>query len=255
MIRANQQEHMKLLQLPQRPKKQRKIGITSISDHGIPINLLQDYLNSYSCFIDIVKLGIGSALIEPQLKEKISIYKKNNVEVYFGGTLFEKYYLHNKILEYKNLLSECHVSSLEISSGIIDIPLKERISLVEQFRTDDFNVYAEVGKKDSTYDAAPSLWINEIKNFIEAGCCKVITEGRDFGTAGIYESQGSVRRGLIDEIVNKIDHKFIIFEAPTEKNQMYFINLLGSNVNLGNIEITKILILECQRLKLRYETF
>lgn len=102
---------------------------------------------------------------------------------------------------------------------------------------------------------AVSQWKNEMKQLLEAGCQYVITEGRDSGTAGIYEKNGNIKCNLINELVKDIDSRKIIFEAPTPKNQMYFIKEIGANVNLGNVKIHDVLVLEAQRCGLRSETF
>jgi phosphosulfolactate synthase len=101
----------------------------------------------------------------------------------------------------------------------------------------------------------PSLWIEELQSLLDAGARYVITEGRDSATAGIYRPSGEVREGLLEDILIALDHKRIIFEAPTPKTQMFFINLVGSDVNLGNVAISDLLLLETQRRALRYETF
>jgi phosphosulfolactate synthase len=83
----------------------------------------------------------------------------------------------------------------------------------------------------------------------------VITEGRDSGTSGIYEKNGTIKDGFIRELTEAIDYKRIIFEAPTPRQQMDFINEIGANVNLGNVKLTDVLVLEAQRCGLRSETF
>ena len=47
----------------------------------------------------------------------------------------------------------------------------------------------------------------------------------------------------------------IIWETPAKSQQAYFIKLLGSNVNLGNIAPVDVLPLETLRLGLRSDTF
>jgi phosphosulfolactate synthase len=46
-----------------------------------------------------------------------------------------------------------------------------------------------------------------------------------------------------------------LWEAPQKAQQLYFIELLGCNVNLGNIAPTEVLPLESMRLGLRGDTF
>ena len=114
---------------------------------------------------------------------------------------------------------------------------------------------AEVGRKDTSIIMPPSAWIDEIAAFLDAGVSYVITEGRDSGTAGIYRPSGEIRTGLVADIVSNIDPDRLIFEASSGQAQMFFINLVGPNVNLGNIGPRDLVRLEAQRQGLRSETF
>ena len=96
---------------------------------------------------------------------------------------------------------------------------------------------------------------NDIDSLFEAGSSYVITEGRDSGTAGMFRSNGEIRTGLLEDILNSSEIDKIIFEAPTPASQIYFINKVGSNVNLGNINPYGVLQLETQRQALRSDTF
>lgn len=245
---------MNFLNLPERTKKSRAYGLTSIVDFGIPVGIVREYLKDYSDFIDIAKIGIGTAYITPLLKKKIDLYKRFDINPYFGGTLFEKCYYQKKLDHYFAFLKTNEIEWLEISTGTIDIPLKDRLKIVSTMK-DDFHCIAEIGSKDPNKVLSPNEWKEEILSFLEAGCKFVITEGRDSGTSGIYERNGSVKTSILNELLENIDPKKIIFEAPNAKQQMYFINQIGANVNLGNVKLSDVLVLEAERVGLRSETF
>jgi len=156
--------------------------------------------------------------------------------------------------DYKSMMNKLGVNLLEVSCGTIDISLEDRIALIEDFKK-DFKVLSEVGSKDTDTIMPPSVWIKEINTLLDAGCEYVITEGRNSGTAGIFRTSGEIRTGLVADIITQIDSAKLIFEAPTPKAQMYFINQVGPNVNLGNVALKDLLLLETQRLGLRSETF
>ncbi|MDB4175821.1 phosphosulfolactate synthase [Flavobacteriaceae bacterium] len=242
------------LDLPERTKKNRSYGINSIHDVKLTTGELRNVLEDHSEYMDVAKLGVGTALVVPKLKEKIALYQEHNVEVYFGGTLFEKFYYQNRLDDYKRLLNDFNVNLLEVSCGTIDLSIEERIRVIEDFKK-DFNVLSEVGSKDSEAVMAPSTWLSEIQQLLDVGCQYVITEGRNSGTAGIYRGSGEIRTGLVADIIKNIDSKKIIFEAPTAASQMFFINAVGVNVNLGNVNPLDLLLLEAQRVGLRSETF
>lgn len=243
-----------MLDLPLRPDKPRKKGITAIHDVFLTVGQLEDILVDYSEFLDISKFGVGTAYITRKLDKKIKLFHEYGVKPYFGGTLFEKYYVNNKVDEYLKFLDKHNITILEVSTGTIDISLENRIELVERL-SKNFTVLTEVGSKDADTIMSPSEWIYEINSLMEAGAKYVITEGRNSGTAGIYRPSGEMRTGLIEDILRSCDVDSIIFEAPTPKAQMHFINRVGSNVNLGNVNPMDLLLLESQRLGLRSETF
>jgi len=245
---------MSELQLPPRTSKPRAYGITAITDLGVPVQSLRELLADFHPYLDIAKFGIGSAYVTPRLEEKIALYREYGVIPYFGGTLFEKFVHQSSIKEYVAYLKRNKVEWIEISNGTIDLPLERRVELIRQL-SGEFKVFAEVGCKDAQKVMPPSEWIHELQSLLEAGASYVITEGRDSGTAGIYRTSGEIREGLLSDILHAIDPKRIIFEAPTPQSQMYFINLVGPNVNLGNVASKDILLVESQRVGLRYETF
>ena len=81
--------------LPRREVKPRKLGVTMMMDKGLSIRQAEDFLSSSAHFTDIIKLGFGTSVITPNLKEKIKLYKDAGMRVYVGGTLFEAFVARN----------------------------------------------------------------------------------------------------------------------------------------------------------------
>jgi phosphosulfolactate synthase len=202
-------------------------------------------------YIDIVKLGWGTAYVTQNLRRKLDVLREKPVVV--GGTFFEVVYLKDKVDEYKQWLSELGLTHVEISDGTVDIPRERKLELIADFAR-DFTVLSEVGSKDSDVNFAPYLWVQWIKEELEAGAWRVITEAREGGTAGIFRPTGEMRTGLIDEIAHDIDVTELVFEAPTKTAQAWFVNHFGPTVNLGNIPPDEVIPLETLRLGLRGDT-
>ena len=139
------------------------------------------------------------------------------------------------------------------SSGTVAIPPGEKLELIQRL-AQDFTVFAEVGEKDPAAILAPYRWVEQIRNALSAGAYQVICEGRATGDAGMYRPDGEARTGLIDEIVHRIDFHKLIFEAPQRHQQVWFIEHLGPDVNLGNIRPDDVIPLETLRLGLRADT-
>jgi phosphosulfolactate synthase len=222
-------------------------GLTHVLDKGLGPRAWEDVLETSGDYIDIVKLGWGTAYVTPNLQRKLDVLKDKPVVI--GGTFFEAVYAD----EYKRWLGELGMTHVEISDGVIDLPRERKLELIADFAT-DFTVLSEVGSKDAEAVFAPYQWVEWIKGELEAGAWKVITEGREGGTAGIYRPTGEMRTGLVDEIVHEVDVGSLIFEAPTKASQAWFVKQFGASVNLGNIPPDEVIPLETLRLGLRGDT-
>lgn len=244
---------LNFLELPQRPQKPRNIGITHVIDRGIGIRKAQDLLETCGHLIDFLKLGWGTGYVTKNLAEKIKLYQEFGLEVYFGGTLFEVSVLHNKFDEFRKMLQSYDITHVEVSTGTLELTLEQKEQYIRELAR-DFVVLSEVGSKDAEKVMAPYVWIKMIQADLEAGAWKVITEGRESGTAGICRQDGEIRTGLIDEIITQIDPNQMIFEAPNKAQQVWFIQKFGHAVNLGNITVDDVIPLETLRLGLRSDT-
>jgi len=241
------------LDLPDRAEKPRGRGLTEISDKGLGLNLLRDTIEIAGEYIDLAKFSIGSAVITGLLEEKIAEYHSHDIRVFFGGTTFEKFFQQGKVDTYTEIHRTLGVSGIEGSDGTIEIAHRVKCQTIEQLAK-EFTVLAEVGSKDDSYSYSSADWVDQIRDCLNAGAWKVIVEGRESGRAGIYRDDGCPRQEL-DHIVSAVSVDDLIIEAPRTENQIDMINRYGPNVNLGNIPPLEVLVLESQRLGLRYDTF
>jgi phosphosulfolactate synthase len=241
------------LGLPERPGKPRSDGLTHVIDKGLNLRDIEGLFDTAGQFVDIVKLGWGTSYVTNNLEKKIALYRSFETPVVCGGTLFEAVYARGRLDEFREWLVEHRFSHVEISDGTLDIPRDRKLELIADFAR-DFTVLSEVGSKDAETVFAPYQWVEWIKEELEAGAWKVITEGREGGTAGIYRPTGEMRTGLVDEIVHEIAVSDLIFEAPTKGSQAWFVKQFGPNVNLGNIPPDEVIPLETLRLGLRGDT-
>ncbi len=243
-----------LTNLPERTAKPRKNGITMVMDKGMGLDEVRNFLSVAAPFVDIVKLGFGTAFVTQNLQEKINIYKSFDIPVYFGGTLFEAFLVRNQFNDYLDSVKKFGIDYVEVSDGSITIPHAEKCGYIEQLAK-HVTVLSEVGSKDAAHIIPPYKWIELMKAELEAGSTYVIAEAREAGNVGIYRGSGEVREGLVQEILTQIPSEKIIWEAPQKAQQVYFLELLGANVNLGNIAPSEILPLESMRYGLRGDTF
>jgi phosphosulfolactate synthase len=244
----------KLDKIPNRTKKTRDIGLTMVMDKGLSVREAEDLIYSSSDYIDIIKLGFGTAIISKNIKKKIQLYQKNNIKVHVGGTLFEAFIIRNMFDDYIKFVEELNLNTIEVSDGSIDLNHKIKCEYISNL-SKKFTVFSEVGYKKSNRILAPSKWIKLMKQELDAGSWKVIAEARESGTVGVFRKDGEIRSDLIEEILSKIPNEKILWEAPKKDQQVWFIKLMGANVNLGNIDPKSVIPLECLRLGLRGDTF
>lgn len=243
-----------LSQIPQRTAKPRTSGLTMVMDKGLSINEVENMLSIAGTYVDLVKLGFGTSFVTPNLRQKLEVYRKYDIPVYFGGTLFEAFLIRNQFDEYVKVCREYGVSYMEVSDGSIEIPHAEKCGYIEKL-TKFGKVLSEVGSKDAAHIIPPYKWIELMKAELDAGSSYVIAEAREAGNVGIYRGTGEVREGLVQEILTQIPGDRIIWEAPQKAQQLYFIELLGCNTNLGNIAPNEVISLETMRIGLRGDTF
>jgi phosphosulfolactate synthase len=247
-------KNFKLKQIPERFTKPRESGITMVMDKGLGLHEIENFLSVCGDSVDIVKLGFGTAYVTQNLEQKIKLYKQANVKVYFGGTLFEAFIVRNQFDDYLKMLEKFGLEHAEVSDGSIEMPHEVKLEYINKL-SKHVTVLSEVGSKDVEKIIPPYQWIELMKSELKAGAWKVIAEAREAGNVGVYRSSGEVREGLVQEILTKIPQEKIIWEAPQKAQQTYFIKLVGTNVNLGNIAPNEVIPLETLRLGLRSDTF
>ena len=240
--------------LPERTQKPRNNGLTMVMDRGLSLRQVEDFIEVAGDNTDIVKLGWGTSYVTPNLSEKVKLYHDAGIPVYFGGTLFEAFIVRNQFDDYCRLIDKYQLQYVEVSDGSITILHDVKCEYIHKLKS-LATVISEVGSKDVQKIFAPYKWIQLMKTELEAGAWKVIAEARESGNVGIYRDSGEVRQGLVDEILTQVPGEDIIWEAPQKAQQVWFIKLLGANVNLGNIAPFDMIPLETIRLGLRSDTF
>lgn len=243
-----------LSQIPARTPQPRTNGITMVMDKGLSVEEAKQFLSVCHPHVDILKLGFGTSFVTPDLEKKLEVYRSYNLPVYFGGTLFEAFLIRNQFEDYIRVCREFGIAYMEVSDGSITIPHAEKCGYIEKL-TKYGTVLSEVGSKDAEHIIPPYKWIELMRAELSAGSTYVIAEAREAGNVGIYRGSGEVREGLVQEILTQIPAEKILWEAPQKAQQLYFIELIGANVNLGNIAPTEVIPLESMRIGLRGDTF
>jgi phosphosulfolactate synthase len=243
-----------LKSIPDRTSKPREDGITMVIDKGSSLQECKNLIESSSKYIDFVKFGWTTSNFVTNLKEKLKLFSDAKINVYFGGTLFEAFAIRDQIDDYIKILKEYNLKYAEVSDGSISIPHKKKCEYIEKM-ANHVIVFSEIGSKDEKKIIPPYKWIRQMRAELNAGSWKVIGEARESGNVGLFRSSGEVRQGLVEEILTEIPTEKILWEAPLKSQQVWFVKLLGQNVNLGNISGNEVISLETIRVGLRGDTF
>jgi phosphosulfolactate synthase len=245
-----------LEKIPQRTQSPRSYGITMVTDKGLSLQDTKDFLSVSAPYVDMVKLAFGTAYVTPNLDQKIKVYQDHNIPVYFGGLLLEAFIIRNQFDDYLRIIKDYGINHMEVSDGSLSIPHAEKCGYIEKLAKLG-TVLSEIGSKDKDREhiTPPYKWIELMKAEMEAGSSYIIAEARETGNVGLYRDSGEVREGLVQEILTKIPHEKIIWETPRKDQQLYFLQLVGCNVNLGNIGAKEVIALEAMRVGLRGDSF
>jgi phosphosulfolactate synthase len=240
--------------IPSRTSGVREYGLTMMMDKGLSIKEAGHFVDACAPFTDLVKFGFGTALITRDLKEKVRVYQEAGLKPYFGGTLFEMFFVRNRFDDFRRFVSESGLNNVEVSDGSIRMEHDEKLQCIEALSS-DFQVLSEVGSKVKGVELSNLTWVSQMKTELEAGAWKVIAEARESGTIGIYQSDGSANQDLINDIMKEISVDNVLWEAPAKAQQVMFVKMIGANVNLGNIAPAEVVALEALRLGMRGDTF
>lgn len=245
---------IQLSHIPAREERPREKGVTMVMDKGLSLREAENFIEAAGHLTDLVKLGFGTSFVSKNVKEKVALYKKAGIKCYLGGTFMEAFVIRNDFQGYLKLIDKLGVDTAEVSDGSIEINHDVKCQLIE-YLAKNYTVLSEVGSKEEGIIIHPNKWITMMNKELQAGAWKVIAEAREGGNVGIYHRDGKTHGLLVDKILSKVPQEKIMWEAPQKSQQIYFIKLLGANVNLGNIAPNEAIPLETLRVGLRGDTF
>ncbi len=244
---------IEIFRKPERTTKPRQSGLTHVLDKGMSLSDIDSLLEVAASYVDIVKFGWGTAVVVENLEKKIERFQAAEIPICCGGSFFEIAVMRGQLDEYVAFLKHYGFGLVEVSDGVLNIEPDDKLRHIEKLAK-DFTVLSEFGSKDSSVVVAPSRWVKGMTDELAAGAWKVVAEGRESGTVGLYRGTGEVRTGLIEELENSIDTSRLLFEAPQKAQQVWFIQHFGNNVNLGNIAPEEVISVETIRQGLRGDT-
>jgi phosphosulfolactate synthase len=242
------------LDLPVRAGKPRRTGITHVLDHGLPLAQAADLLEQNGCYVDVWKFGWGISYLDPQLAAKLDLLARHRVLASPGGTLLEIAWAQGRERAFLDWAGDCGFPCVEVSAGTVPMDDTAKQDLIAA-AAERFIVLAEVGSKDAAVQLTPEQWAREAARDLEAGATWILAEGRASGTVGLYSSSGAVRQDVVEALAAVAGPDSVVFEAPREDQQAWFVRRFGPDVNLANVSPGHALGLETFRLSLRADTY
>ena len=242
------------LETAARTSKPRRCGITHIIDKGTPVAGMEALLKAHGALVDVWKFGFGTAYVDGAVASKVEILRAHEVKACPGGTLLEAAWWQGRSEEFFEWAGRLGFGCVEVSRGATGLPPASKLDLIAAARGRGFEVFAEVGSKDPREPALAGEWLEEARRDLEGGACWLIAEGRESGTVGLYNADGSVRTDLVDALERLGEAAPVVYEAPRREQQAWLVNHLGANVNLANIAPDEVLGVEALRHGLRSDT-
>lgn len=225
---------LEFLNVPQRPAKPRRAGITLVRDQGFSAAQLEEMLGTFGQFVDYAKIKQFELFyMDPALtRAKVALYRKHDVMPFCGGTVVEAAILRGKVGATLARLHEIGFTAIELSDNIVELTLADKTALTAQAVKAGFRVLFEYGKK---YDNDPidvAAAAKEIQTLVEAGAAHIILERSQLdatlGPDGKLPTAGRLR-----ELAEHVGVEKLIFEAETPSHIMWLLHEFGPDANLG----------------------
>lgn len=239
--------------------KPRERGLTMVFDKGLGLRKTRDLLEICHRYIDYWKIAFGSSLLyEPQiLQQKIKLINACQIITFPGGTLTEIALVQDKLEPFLSWASAQGFQAIEVSDGTIELTAEQRRKTIKCALKFGFTVLTEVGKKDKDAPFCAEFLAAQMSGDLEAGAQRVTVEARESGTGiMVFNGEGNLAQEKFYRLLAHIPaQEKVIWETPLKKQQVSLLNMLGPEVNLGNIAPDEILALASLRAGLRSDTF
>ena len=245
------------IRLPARMDKPRSTGLTLILDKGLTLQEAVEFSKLAGPYVDIVKMGWGTARLlgRAVVAAKAEAYQASGIGVCPGGTFLEVAAAQGQVTAFLREANALGFTHIEVSDGVVQLG-DRKLEFIRQAVEMGFRVISEVGRKSAVEDSRLDIMhrIAAIRAEIAAGAWKVIIEGRESGTVGIYDAGGHVKTDMVERICEGADPDQLIWEAPHKSQQLWLVQHFGARVNLANIAPADVLSVETLRVGLRGDT-
>ena len=220
--------------LPTRPGKPRQTGLTMVRDDGLPVAQVRELLDGYGVLIDYMKFRqfVAWYLDPDDLQAKIAACRAADVHTFIGGTVLEAAHLHGCTEQLLDAMVEMGLSAVEVSSSMVPREVEELVTVVQAARSCGLEVLYEYGKKFQESAADVGEAVGDMKALLDAGANRIIVERWQLD-AFLGPDGSASTAGRVVELAEAVGLRHLVFEAETLAHQVWLIQKLGPEVNLG----------------------
>lgn len=238
------------LALPERSRKPRRKGITSMIDFG-PDTFgwtggergIRDLLDVAAEYIDYAKIYALNALLIPEdvVRRAAQLYRDAGVTPFAGGILFEYAWQRNQVEDLIALLKRLGIPGLEISENYVTLTEDERGRMIERFHKNGLRVIYEFGRKNPEEPLSLAGLGALVGALAQHGIDHVTVEQCEIDL--LVEKQPDAFRALsaqswFDHVIIEVDP----YRFPEQ--HVGIVRDFGPEVNLANVTPGQILRLE-----------
>ena len=241
--------------------KPRETGQTWISLFGEGLADVSALLEVAAPYIDRVKIAYGSAVLaSPEmLRETNALLKQAAVEPYPGGTLLEMALHYEQYDAFVDWARGAGFTGLEICDGVIEMSDEQRAETIRRAAADGFTVTSVVQEviRKPIVDVVPlEDRIARTERDLAAGAKRVHIVFQAIVRGEVSSDMvGPIKARQAERLVDAIGADLLVWEAQSLEDQIAFLRLFGSTVNLGHVQPRTAVQLEAQRRGLGYESF
>jgi len=227
---------MEFIDMAQRGAKPRQIGVTLISDQGLGLVAVEDWLEAWGEYIDYCKFYHITPRLLSQVfvQKKVDVYRSHDVSPMVGGIYLEVAHCQNKVDQAIGWLLETGFSSVEISTNFVEFNNQELRNLISECTRTGLEVFYEYGEK--YYSDDKDLGVDEVTEAIlsakDMGASRVIVE-ESIIDLWLGKDGNGVQADKVLKLSERIEPAHIVWEAGTQAQLAKLILLLGPEVNLG----------------------
>ncbi len=252
------QRALHFIDIPERSKKPRKLGLTLARDLGLGYDMAASWIEAEGEFIDYIKIRhlyvlLMSAAEDDLTRRKIKLYRKHNIDVNPGGIVFEMAFLSKAVEQTFETLAKLGFSAVELSENIIPLTLEQKVNAIHQAKAQGLKTLFEVGEKYPSGELDVELAAREMLTMLDAGCDLLILEKSQIEMCLGQKGEKPQVQLLLD-LIKRVGLEKIVFEAESVAHQVWLFKTFGPDVNMGpNIDLDLVIKFEPTRRTLSRE--